>query len=161
MQHDHLPAIVRVWFADGVEGIVKPLHSTTVPLIPALAVNLKVEVMSAAPIMLTVPTLVRVAKKSKSSHWMADKLLHPSILESVGANCTRAASRTGAAPQPIRNVCVTVQVKVTTSPRQAVRLPSRVEDSVMVAGGEFSSQFTKRFRCDGHTKLMNHINMLL
>ena len=46
------------------------MHSTTVPLSPALAVNLKVEVMSAAPFMLTVPTLVRVAKKSKSSHWM-------------------------------------------------------------------------------------------
>ena len=60
LQRYHLPAIVRVWFADGVEGIVKPLHSTTVPLSPGLAVNLKVEVMSATPLMLTVPTLVRV-----------------------------------------------------------------------------------------------------
>ena len=82
----------------------------TVPLSPGLAVNLKVEVMFAAPFMLTVPTLVRVAKKSKSSHWMADKLLHPNILESVGANCTSAASRTGVAPQPIRNPWVTLQV---------------------------------------------------
>ena len=85
------------------------MHSTTVPLSLGVAVNLKVEVMSAA-FMLTVPTLVRVAKKSKSSHWMAVTFLHPSILESVGANCTSAASRTGVAPQPIRNPWVTVQV---------------------------------------------------
>ena len=52
---------MRVWFSDGVEGIVKPIHSTTVPLSPAVAVNLKVEVMSLAPFMSGGPTLVRVA----------------------------------------------------------------------------------------------------
>ena len=66
----HLPATVKLWLSDGVEGEVVPLHCTTVPLRPALAVNLKVEVMSAAPFMSSGPTFVRVARKSKPAHYM-------------------------------------------------------------------------------------------
>ena len=105
-----LPATVNVWLSDSVGGEVVPLQSTTVPLIPALAVKLKVEVMSAAPLMSIVPTIVRDTRKSKSSHCMAEKLLHPRIPESVGVNSTRAGARTGAALQPIINPWVTVQV---------------------------------------------------
>ena len=46
----NLPATVRVWFSDGVEDKVIPLHSTTVPSSLVVAVNVKVEVMSAAPL---------------------------------------------------------------------------------------------------------------
>ena len=138
MQHDHLPAIVRVWFADGVEGIVKPLHSTTVPLRPGLAVNLKVEVMSAAPFT-GVPILVRVARKSRSAHCIAAISLHPTILP-AGSKVVNLKSegftRTGAAVQPRVNAWVTVQVKFTTSPGQAACLPSRVELRLLVATGK-------------------------
>ena len=61
LQHYHLPATMRVRFTDGVEGIVKPLHSTTVPLSQMVAVNLKMEVMFLALFMPGGPTLVRVA----------------------------------------------------------------------------------------------------
>ena len=128
--------------SDGVGGEVVPLHCTTVPLSPALAVNLKVEVRSNAPVMMSRgPTFVRVDRKSNSLHCTGDEtLLHPRILGSEGVNCTKVAStRTGAAVQPITNPWVTVQVYVTTSPGQAACLPSRVELRVMVAGGEFSS----------------------
>ena len=112
LQHYHLPATVRVWLSDGVGGEVIPLHSTTVPLSPGLPVNLKVEVMSAAPFT-TVPTLVKVARKSKLAHCMVAISLHPTILlaGSEGAKRTREGfTRTGAAVQPIRNPWVTVQV---------------------------------------------------
>ena len=47
LQIYRLPVTVNMWLSGGVGGEVVPLHSTTVPLSPALAVNLKVEVMSA------------------------------------------------------------------------------------------------------------------
>ena len=133
-QHNHLPTTMNVRSSEGVGGDVVPLHSTTVPLIPALAVNLKVEVMSAAPLW-TGPTFVRVTWKSNSVHCTGDEaLLHPRILWSEGVNLTKVAStRNGAAVQPRINPWVTVQVYVTTSPGQAPCLPSRVEVSVMVA----------------------------
>ena len=56
----NLPAVVKVWFSDGVESKVKPLHSTTVLLSPDLAVKLKVEVMSVTLFMSGRPSLVRV-----------------------------------------------------------------------------------------------------
>ena len=52
---------MRVWVAGGVVVAVTALHCTTVPLSLAVAVNLNVDVRSAAPFMSTVPTLVRVA----------------------------------------------------------------------------------------------------
>ena len=113
LQHYHLPATVNMWFTDGVGGEVVPVHSTTVPLSSALAVNLKVEVMSAAPVMMSRgPTFVKVDRKSNSLHCTGDEtLLHPSVLGSVGVNTTKVAStRTGAAVQPRANPWVTVQV---------------------------------------------------
>ena len=66
-----MPATVKLRLSDGVEGKVVPLHCTTVLLSSALAVNLKVEVMSAAPVTMSRgPTFVRVARKSKPAHCM-------------------------------------------------------------------------------------------
>ena len=40
---------MRLWFALGTPLSVAAIHCTTVPLSPALAVNLKVELRSAIP----------------------------------------------------------------------------------------------------------------
>jgi len=56
-----LPATLRVLFDIKIPVLSAAMHSTTVPFALALAVNLKVEVMSAKPFC-TVPTSVRVAR---------------------------------------------------------------------------------------------------
>ena len=62
---------MRVWFVIGNPSAVVPLHCTTLPFSLTVAVNVRVEVMSATVSPVTVVELVRfvrVATKSKSAH---------------------------------------------------------------------------------------------
>ena len=126
--------MVKSQLSAAEEGEVVPLHCTTVPLRTALAVNLKVDVMSAAPSMSRGPTLVRVARKSKPAHCMVLQVTL-SLRGVVGTNRTRdSTTKIGATVQEIAIAAVTLQVKVTSLLGQAACLPSRVEVRVMVAG---------------------------
>ena len=104
---------MRVSLADSGSVSVVLRHSTTVSLSLTLAVNLKVEVMFAVPLV-TVPTLVRVARKSKSSHCTGDEVsLHATILGSgllAKNRATVGSVRFGVAVQETETASVTVQV---------------------------------------------------
>ena len=65
------PATLRMLLFIGVASAVDPLHCTTVPFSLAVAVNARVDVMSARVVVITTVGLavfVRVATKLKSSH---------------------------------------------------------------------------------------------
>ena len=129
----HLPATMILWFAVGVLFSVVAEHNTTVPLSPALAVNLNMETKSARPFR-TILTLVSEAKKLRSPHstdWTAlqSRVLWPE----VARNTTAVGSvRTGAAVHPTIAAWSTMHVYVTTSPEHAC--PTTLDVRVMVAG---------------------------
>ena len=106
----HLPATEKVRFADDMGGEGVPLHCTIVSLRPALAMKLKVEVMSAAPFMSSGPTLVRVARKSKPAHCMVLQVTLW-LRGEVGTNrTTDSTTKIGATVQEIVAAVVTLQV---------------------------------------------------
>ena len=110
------PATLRILLFVGDPNAVDPLHCTTVLFRLAVAVNAKVEVMSARLVPNTsigLAVFVRVATNSKSSHCTAATALQSNLLP-MGAtlvNWTRAlVGRKGSTIQSRRNPCVTVQL---------------------------------------------------
>ena len=77
------PATLTVLLTIGNPSAVDPLHCTTVPFSLAVAVNVRVEVMSARVVLITTMGLtvfVRIATKLKSSHRTDATLLHSNLL---------------------------------------------------------------------------------
>ena len=110
------PATFRILLFDGDPNAVDPLHCTTVLFRLAVAVNARVEVMSARVVPNTIIGLavfVRVATNSKSSHCTVATALQSKLLPmgAVFVNWTRAVvGRKGSTIQSRRNPCVTVQL---------------------------------------------------
>ena len=111
------PARLRGLFVIGNPSAVVPLHCTTVPFSLFVAVNVRVEVMSAtlAPVMVVrLVMLVRVATKSKLAQFTAETLLQSKLLpvDAVfSRNWIRAlAGRNGSTIQSRIAPCLTVQV---------------------------------------------------
>ena len=80
------PATLRMLLFIGVASAVDPLHCTTVPFSLAVAVNARVDVMSARVVLITTVGLavsVRVATKLKSSHCTAATSLQSKLLPIV------------------------------------------------------------------------------
>ena len=111
-----LPATLRVMFVIGTPSAVVPLHCTTVPFSLSVAVNARVEVMSATVPPGTVVGLVRfvrVATKSKSVQFTVETLLQSKLLPMglVVRNWIRAlAGRNGSTIQSKIPPCLTVHV---------------------------------------------------
>ena len=84
------PATLTVLLFIGIASSVDPLHCTTVPFKLTVAVNVRVEVMSARVVPLTsvgLAVFVRMATKLKSSHRTAATLLQSNrLLVSVLVN---------------------------------------------------------------------------
>ena len=110
------PATLRVLVAIGNPSAVVPLHCTTVPFSLAVAVNVRVEVMSATVVLITtlgLAVFVRVATKLKSSHCTATTLLQFRLLSVavVLVNWIRAlVGKNGSTIHSRRNPWLTVQV---------------------------------------------------
>ena len=110
------PATLRMLLFVGDPNAVDPLHCTTVLFRLAVAVNARVEVMSARLVPNTITGLavfVRVATNSKFSHCTAATALQSNLLPmgEVIVNWTRAVvGRKGSTIQSRRNPCVTVQL---------------------------------------------------
>ena len=111
-----VPATLRVMFVIGIPSAVVPLHWTTIPFSLTVAVNVRVEVMSATVPPGTVVRLVRLvreATKSKSAQFTAETLLHSNLLPMglVLRNWIRALSgRNGSTIQSKTAPCLTVHV---------------------------------------------------
>ena len=111
-----VPATLRVLFAVGNPSAVVPLHCTTVPFSLAVAVNVRVEVISARVVLITtlgLAVFVRVATKLKSSHCTAATLLQFRLLSVavVLVNWIRAlVGKNGSTIHSRRNPWLTVQV---------------------------------------------------
>ena len=76
-------AILRLMLTIGNLTAVNPLHCTTVPFSLAVAVNVRVEVISARVVPITIvglAVLVRVLTNSKSSHCTAVTVLQFNLL---------------------------------------------------------------------------------
>ena len=139
LQHN-LPAAMtlRVLFVIGNPTAVDPVHFTTVPFSLTVALNVRVEVMSARvvePITIVLAIFMRVATKLKSVQCTVAKLLQFTILISV-VLVNRIGSfpeMNGSTIQSRRNPWLTVQVKVTVSPGQACLIPT-LESRTTVAG---------------------------
>ena len=133
-----IPATLRLLLVIGKPNAVNPLHCITVPFSLHVALNVRVEVISARMVLITTVRLaifVRVATKSKSSHRTDATLLQSNLLPmgAVLGNWIRAVvGRNGSTIQSRRNPCVTVQVYVTISPGQAHLIPT-LESKVTVA----------------------------
>ena len=79
----NIPVTLRVLLTVGNSVAVDPLHCTTVPFSPAVAGNVRVEVISARVVPLTsvgLVVLVRVATKLKSTHCINATLLQSNLL---------------------------------------------------------------------------------
>ena len=113
-----IPATLRMLLLIGVPFSVDPLHCTTVPFSLAVAVNVRVEVMSARVVVVFITTVglavfVRVATKSKVTHCtdatsLQSKLLLvvPILLNSIPV----LPERKGSTIHLRRNPWLTVQV---------------------------------------------------
>ena len=78
----HTPATLRVLLFIGVASAVVPLHCTTVPFSLAVAVDVRVEVISAT-LAVGLAMFVRVATKLKSAHCKAAMSLQSKFLPMV------------------------------------------------------------------------------
>ena len=115
IQHES-PVILIVWFVTGDPASVVPLHCTTVPFSLAVAVNAKVEVISArVPVNITVglAMFVRVATKLKLTQFTVRGSLQAKLLpvDVVLVNRIRVlAGRNGSTIQSRTAPWLTVQV---------------------------------------------------
>ena len=83
----NIPETLRVLLSIGVPPVVVPLHCITVPFSPTVALNDRVEAISATVvpcIVMGLAIFVRVATKSMLSHCGAERSLQ-SILSPVDA----------------------------------------------------------------------------
>lgn len=64
----NVPLILRVLLSSGVPSTVVPLHCITDPFSPAVALNVRVEVISANISSMALVIFVKVATKSMLSH---------------------------------------------------------------------------------------------
>ena len=111
------PATFKVWFLVGNPTAVVPLHCTTIPFSLAVAVNVRVEVMSAIVVLITVMGLamfVKVATKVMLLHSGGETPLQSTLLPMdviLSTNWIRVlAEINGSTIQSRRTPCVTVQV---------------------------------------------------
>ena len=109
------PATLTVLLAIWVTAVI-PLHCTTVPFSLAVAMIVRVEVISATAAFTTVMELavfVRVAIKLMLSHCGGETLLQPTLLRSVGVlfwNRIPVPEMNGSTIQSRAIPCMTVQV---------------------------------------------------
>ena len=94
-----IPATLRMLLFIGVAFSVDPLHCTTVPFSLFVAVNARVEVMSARGVLITTVGLavfVRMATKLKSSHRTTATSLQSKLLPVVSVSAADREGATGA-----------------------------------------------------------------